>query len=186
MTDAHDAPRSRRIIRLIAIERVIRGLLLLAGGTYLLAHLGADYGRLAERMMRAVELDPRQHFLHHIVARLHGLHAEQLRIAGVLALAYGGIEIVEGTGLWLDQLWAEYLTVIVTTVLIPFEVYELVIHPTIWKTGGIAVNLVIVAYLAHLLRRRVRNQRAAGRSRRGVISLRRAWCPRADPWRRAA
>ena len=161
MTGAHDEPRSRRIIRLIAVERVIRGLLLLAGGTYLLAHLGADYGRLAERIMRAVELDPHKHFLHQIVTRLHALHAEQLRVAGALALSYGGIEVVEGVGLWLDQLWAEYLTVIVTTLLIPFELYELVHHPTIWKTAGIAVNVIIVAYLARLLRQRVRSQRTA-------------------------
>jgi uncharacterized membrane protein (DUF2068 family) len=159
MTDALDTPRSRRIIRLIAVERLIRGLLLLAGGVYLLAHLGADYGRLAENIMRELELDPHQHFLHRIVTRLHGLHAEQLRIAGALALAYGGIEIVEGVGLWFDQLWAEYLTVIVTTLLIPFELYELASHPTVWKAGGIAVNLVIVAYLGRLLRQRVRSGR---------------------------
>ena len=158
MADAHDTPRSRRIIRLIAVERVIRGLLLLAGGIYLLAHLGADYGRLAENVMRAVELDPHQHFLHHIITRLHALHAEQLRIVGAFALAYGGIEIVEGVGLWLDQLWAEYLTVIVTTLLIPFEIYELVNHPTVWKAGGIAANVVIVAYLGRLLRQRVRKR----------------------------
>ena len=167
MADAHDKPRSRRIIRLIAVERVIRGVLLLAGGIYLLGHLGADYGRLAEHIMREVELDPRQHFLHRIVTRLHALHAEQLRIAGALALAYGGIEIVEGVGLWLDQLWAEYLTVAVTTLLIPFEVYELVSHPTAWKAGGILVNVAIVVYLGRLLRQRVRAQRAAGEANRG-------------------
>src|SRR5262249_22844041 len=30
---------------------------------------------------------------------------------------------------WLDQLWAEYLTVIATPLLIPFEIYALVIRP---------------------------------------------------------
>ena len=162
MADAHDKPRSRRIIRLIAVERVIRGLLLLAGGIYLLAHLGADYGRLAENIMREVELDPHRHFLDHIVTRLHALHAEQLRIAGALALAYGGIEIVEGVGLWLDQRWAEYLTVIVTMLLIPFEIYELGNHPTVWKAGGIVVNVAIVVYLGRLLRQRVRAERPSG------------------------
>jgi uncharacterized membrane protein (DUF2068 family) len=167
MADAHDTPRSRRIIRVIAVERVIRGLLLLAGGIYLLAHLGADYGRLAEDIMRDVELDPRQHFLHHIVTSLHALHAEQLRVAGALALAYGGIEVVEGVGLWLDQLWAEYLTVAVTTLLIPFEIYELVSHPTPFKAGGIVVNVAIVVYLGRLLRQRVAAERANAEEDRG-------------------
>lgn len=161
MADAHDAPRSRRLIKLIAIERAIRGLLLGAGGIYLLAHLGADYGKLAERIMRAVELDPQRHFFHAFITRLHELRVHQLRIAGALALVYGGIELVEGVGLWLDQLWAEYLTVIVTSLLIPFEIYELVHHPTIWKAGGIAINIAIVTYLAYLLRRRLREHRVS-------------------------
>ncbi len=157
MAEAHDGARSRRIIRLIAVERVIRGLFLAVGGIYLLGHLGADYGRLAERLMRAVELDPQRHFFHTIVARLHALGAHQLKLAGALALGYGGIEMVEGVGLWLDQLWAEYLTVIVTSLLVPFELYELARHPTVWKAGGIVVNVVIVVYLATLLRRRLRS-----------------------------
>ena len=123
---------------------------------YLLFHLGSDYGRLAERAMRAVELDPHRHFLHGLVTRLHRLRAEQLRLAGALAIGYGGIEIVEGVGLWLDQLWAEYLTLAVTSLLIPFELYELARHPSIWKAGGITINVVIVVYLAQLLRKRVR------------------------------
>ena len=161
MTKAHDAPRSRRIIKLIALERIVRGLLLAAGGMYLLAHLGADYGRLAERIMRAIELDPHKHFLHNIVTRLHACAQNSSGSPVRSALSYGVIEIVEGVGLWLDQLWAEYLTVIVTTLLIPFELYELAHHPTVWKAGGIAVNVLIVAYLARLLRQRVRSQQAA-------------------------
>jgi uncharacterized membrane protein (DUF2068 family) len=67
----------------------------------------------------------------------------------------------EGTGLWLDQLWAEYLTVIATSLLLPFEVYELVSRPSFWKVGGIVVNVAIVVYLAYLLRRRVRERERA-------------------------
>jgi uncharacterized membrane protein (DUF2068 family) len=152
---AGDPPRKRLVLRLIAVERTVRGLLLLAAGIYLLFHLSTDFGRLAERIIRRVELDPRQHLLHLIVARLHGLRAHQLRIIGIAALGYGGLELVEGVGLWLDQLWAEYLTVIATSLLIPIELYELVARPSLWKAGGILVNLVIVGYLAYGLRRRV-------------------------------
>jgi len=76
-------------------------------------------------------------------------------ITGIAALGYGLLESVEGVGLWLDQLWAEYLTVIATSLLIPLELYELARKPTLLKAAGIAVNLVIVAYLARALRRRI-------------------------------
>ncbi len=151
---AERAPRSRLALRLIATERAVRGALLIAAGIYLLTHLGSDFGRIADHLIRQVELDPRRPFLHRLVERLHGLHAHELRIAAFLALGYGALELVEGGGLWLEQLWAEYLTVIATSLLIPFELYELARRPTLWKAGGILVNVLIVIYLAWLLRRR--------------------------------
>jgi len=152
---AGDPPRTRLVIRVIAIERSLRGVLLLAAGVYLLFHLSTDFGRLAERIIRSIDVDPRQRFLHRIVARLHRLHGHELRIAGLAAIGYGTLELVEGVGLWLDQLWAEYLTVIATSLFIPFELYELAIRPSLWKAGGILVNVLIVLYLARALRRRI-------------------------------
>ena len=157
MSSAGDRPRSRRLLRLIALERIVRGVLLLAAGIYLLFHLNSDFGRLGERVMRAIELDPRRPFLHRIVVYLHHLHASEVRVAAVVALGYGLLELVEGTGLWLDQLWAEYLTVVATSLLIPLELYELAHHPTALKAAGLAVNVLIVAYLVYLLRRRLKH-----------------------------
>jgi uncharacterized membrane protein (DUF2068 family) len=156
MTSAGVRPRSRRVLRLIALERIVRGVLLLGAAVYLLFHLNSDFGRLGERVMRAIELDPRRPFLHRIVVYLHHLHASELRVAALFAFGYGLLELVEGTGLWLDQLWAEYLTVVATSLLIPIELYELVRHPTALKAGGLVVNGLIVAYLVRLLRRRLK------------------------------
>jgi uncharacterized membrane protein (DUF2068 family) len=156
MTSAGVRPRSRRVLRLIALERIVRGALLLGAAVYLLFHLNSDFGRLGERVMRAIELDPRRPFLHRIVVYLHHLHTSELRVAALFAFGYGLLELVEGTGLWLDQLWAEYLTVVATSLLIPIELYELVRHPTALKAGGLVVNGLIVAYLVRLLRRRLK------------------------------
>ncbi|MFL5927371.1 MAG: DUF2127 domain-containing protein [Gaiellaceae bacterium] len=156
MADAHDPPRARTLIRLIAAERLVRGLLLMVAGVYLVTHVGSDFGRLADRVMRAVELDPRRPFLHRIIAKLHHLHAGTVLATGIAALGYGVLESVEGVGLWLDKLWAEYLTVGATALLLPLEIYELVRKPTIVKAAGVAVNVLIVAYLAFRLRGRLR------------------------------
>jgi uncharacterized membrane protein (DUF2068 family) len=127
---AGEPPRSRLILRLIATERALRGVLLIGAGIHLLSHLSSDFGRLAERVMRAVELDPKRHFLHHFVQHLQQLHAHELKIAAAVAISYGALELIEGVGLCLDQLWAEDLTVIATSLLIPFELYELVRQPS--------------------------------------------------------
>jgi len=143
------------VLRVIALERAVRGMLLLAAAVYLLSHVGSDFGRIADHVMRAVEVDPRRPFFHRIIVRLHALHAGTIVLTGIAALLYGLLELVEGVGLWLDQLWAEYLTVIATSLLIPVELYELVRKPSVLKAGGILVNVAIVAFLAWLLRRRL-------------------------------
>ena len=162
MTETVDGPRRRRrVLRLIALERIVRGLLLLAAGVYLLFHLTSDFGRLGARVMRAVELDPRRPFWRHIISYLHHLHASEIRIAAIAGIGYGTLELVEGTGLWREKLWAEYLTVFATSLFVPFELYELVTRPSIWKAAGITVNIAIVAYLVHVLRRRLRDAHAS-------------------------
>jgi uncharacterized membrane protein (DUF2068 family) len=105
--------------------------------------------------MRRLELDPRSGFLHRIVEHLHRLTSSEVKIIGVAALGYGVLELVEGVGLWLDRLWAEYLTVIATSLLVPLEIYELVRKPSLLKAGGIVVNVLIVLYLARRLRKRL-------------------------------
>ena len=139
--------------------------MLLAAGEYLLTHLSADFGRIAERLMRAIELDPRRGVLHKFVDYLHNVHASELKVVGIFALVYGVVELVEGAGLWLDKLWAEYLTVVSTSLLLPYEIYELVRRPTALKAGGIAVNIAIVIYLVVILRRRLERERASRRQR---------------------
>jgi Predicted membrane protein (DUF2127) len=94
VTGAADPPRSRRFLRLIALERMARGVLLLAAGVYLLFHLSSDLGRLADHAIRAIELDPRRPFLHRFVAYLHRLHASELRIAALFALIVVNVAIV--------------------------------------------------------------------------------------------
>jgi uncharacterized membrane protein (DUF2068 family) len=49
--------------------------------------------------------------------------------------------------------WGEWLTVIITSSLLPIEVYEIVRHPSAVKVTVLAVNIAIVAYLIYGIRR---------------------------------
>jgi uncharacterized membrane protein (DUF2068 family) len=79
-----------------------------------------------------------------------------VKLFGAGALAYGVLELVEGVGLFYRRRWAEWLTVVATTLLIPLELYEVVRSPSLLKAGGIAVNVVVVAYLVRVVRRKGR------------------------------
>src|SRR5207253_9444998 len=144
--------RRGRFLPLIAAERGLRGLLLLGAGVYLLTHTGSDFGSIANHLARQIELDPRSHFVRHLAHRLTALGPGEVTLFGLGALGYGALELVEGVGLWLRQRWAEWLTVVATSLLIPLEVFELFRNPSVLKAGGLAVNVVIVVYLARVVR----------------------------------
>ena len=70
-------------------------------------------------------------------------------VLAIGAIAYALLEATEGVGLALRRRWAEYLTVIATGVLIPYEVYEVVHRPTVFKVGALLLNVAVVGYLAY-------------------------------------
>jgi len=153
--------QSGRLLPWIAAERAIRGVLLIAAGIYLLGHTGSDLGRLVDRLARGVELDTRRPFVRHLIDRLGQLSHHQLTFFGVAAIGYGVLEVIEGYGLWRRYRWAEWLTVIVTSLLIPVELYELVHRPSALKAAGLAVNVLIVIYLMRIVTRRGRERQSS-------------------------
>lgn len=72
-----------------------------------------------------------------------------------ITLGYVGLMLVEGVGLWHHQRWAEWLVVIAGACLVPVELWELS-GPSNHKlivAAAMALNIVIVSYLAVQLRR---------------------------------
>ena len=66
---------------------------------------------------------------------------------GVGMIVYASVNAVEAWGLHRRRTWAEWLTVCLTVALIPLEVYELVVHPSLGKVLALIANIAIVLYL---------------------------------------
>ena len=64
---------------------------------------------------------------------------------------------VEAWALYHDKWWGEWLVVLTTGLLLPFEAYEIVIEPRVGRILVLVINAGIVAYLAQ----RIRRQQAA-------------------------
>jgi len=76
-------------------------------------------------------------------------------LLGVGALAYAALEGLEVWGLWRDLLWVEILVVVETAAFLPYEVWELTRHLTVFKVASLIINVLIVWYLvARYLRKR--------------------------------
>ncbi len=156
MRGAHG--RKMALLRLLAVERGGRGVLLLLAslGIAQLTHTHvavADWlGQLAtaaQPLGQQVGWDVAHSALVQEAVALF-THADQTynTIAWLVA-AYGALQVTEGIGLWGGWRWAEYLAAVATTLLVPLEVYEIVHHFTLLKVGALVVNLVAVTYLVH-------------------------------------
>ena len=137
----------------IAIFKFLKAIL------FILAALGAfglmQHG-VAERAREwgtALVFSSGQHFIRRGIAFVTGLSREKIGALGLVALFYAALFATEGVGLWRERRWAEYLTIIATGSLIPFEVWEMVQRPTPMRFAAFALNVVVVLYLIVRLRR---------------------------------
>jgi uncharacterized membrane protein (DUF2068 family) len=83
----------------------------------------------------------------HELDLLFSLRAGTLHLVGAAVAVYAVLEGVEAIGLWFQKRWAEYLTFIATTALLPLEVYELTRTVSPLKIIALVVNIAVVVYL---------------------------------------
>ncbi len=88
-----------------------------------------------------------QHAPINALQRLLSIQEGTLIKVGVLVAAYALLEGPEAVGLWLQRRWAEYLTLIATSALLPLEIYELTQRLSPLKIFTLIINLAIVVYL---------------------------------------
>jgi uncharacterized membrane protein (DUF2068 family) len=146
-------PRRSRdvLIRLIALFKLVKALLLIAVGVGALSLRHHD-GALAG-WIHALVFDPHGRLFHEAVQKISGLDTRQLADVAIGSLVYAAVFLVEGVGLMLRRGWAEVLTTVITVSFIPLEIYELIEHESWAKIGVVLVNALIVVYLVRRLRR---------------------------------
>src|SRR6476469_4314505 len=161
---AEDAPLVLRgnalkdalILRILAVERLGRGLLLLAlaygiyrfeGARNSLVMVFQQYLPLLRPIGDRLGVDLEDTGPVKLIEEaLRARHSTLLLVAAGV-LAYGALQLLEGTGLWLMRRWGEYVAMVGTSLFIPLEVYELV-HTVTWlKVAALALNLFAVVYL---------------------------------------
>ncbi len=147
-------------LRLIGGFKVASALLLVILGVGVLRSINADLHELAHRLVAWIKLDPDNRFIHDAIERVSGIKPHQLREIGAGTILYGLLYGVEGVGLLLRKPWAEYLTVVMTGLLIPLEAYELARKPTAARAVVLVLNVAIVAYLVVVVAKRKREERA--------------------------
>jgi uncharacterized membrane protein (DUF2068 family) len=147
MGGEHDA-----FIKVIIVERVVKAIVLIALAIGLI--VAGEKGLLttwAQYAQDQLNLDADDGVIVQLLLRLLLLIGSfsHVNVVAIAAIAYALLEGTEGVGLAMRRRWAEYLTVIATGILIPYEGYEVVHHVTLFKVGALALNLAVVGYLAY-------------------------------------
>ncbi len=175
------ALRDAVILRLLAVERGGRALLILAaayGIWRFRAHQDAVQRAFNEDLPLLRPLAEKLHYNLDESAIVHTLRSvieartSTLAAVAVGLLVYGLLQIVEAVGLWLLQRWGEYFAVVATSLGIPIEIYELVERVTVFRVGALVLNIAAVIYL--LLTKRLfglRGGKAAHEAARHEASL---------------
>ncbi|WP_406203155.1 DUF2127 domain-containing protein [Kitasatospora sp. NBC_01560] len=150
------ALRDLFILRFLAVERLLRGLLIVvvAWGVWKFSNSQDAVRRIFDENLTVLR-PVTEHFhwdLEHspivdTIRKTFDYHHNTLLIVAGALLVYAVIEIVEAYGLWLGRRWAEYLTVVATAAFLPLEVYELTEHVSAVKIGTLALNIVAVLWI---------------------------------------
>ena len=150
------ALRDATILRLLAAERAIRGVIILAIA-YGVVRFRSDQRDLRAAFERALPAaKPLEKALHvnltdsAFVHRLQHVLSSKPHTLSLIAMglfAYAGLQLLEGVGLWLLKRWGEYVAAVGTSVFIPLEVYELVDRVTVLRLAAFVVNIAAVVYL---------------------------------------
>jgi uncharacterized membrane protein (DUF2068 family) len=150
-------------ITLIALFKFLKAVLLLAVAFGAVGLVRAGVPQASNRLLSLFSSGAERQAAQAVVARITPMSTKRIDELGIVAFLYALVFLVEGTGLWLQRRWAEYLTIVVTASLIPFEIYELRRGVTAPRIVTLVVNVAVVVYL--VVRVRVRSQKDTGNQR---------------------
>src|ERR1700676_2707210 len=160
-----------RYLKIIFVIKILKGLGMLSLGISLIflnsrtQWMDAISDWLDDQLL-IVQNKTLHYFLNQMQIALSGGH---LRASGLLSLFAAAVLFTEGTGVYMQKRWAEFLMIFATAALIPFEVYHLWFRPSLGAVVILSINCFIVWFLYLVLRRKPNH--APARVEREVASV---------------
>ena len=142
----------RGVLRAIAVFKFLKAAALIVTGLGVLRMIHKNVGAEIEHLVVLSGFDPGRPFVTRIVQQVTSIPPHRIRELGVVSFIYGGLFLTEGIGLWMLKRWAEWFTVIITSSLVPVEVWEIYRRPGWIKVLVLLLNLAVVVYLVYRIR----------------------------------
>ncbi len=147
--DVHERTEAPNgVMRLIIGYKAVSVVLLLAVALLLLGIIvDRDWGARVRMIIVLTGLRADNHLLRDGLLKFGLLGQRSTTVLGIISLFYAALEATEVFGLLNRRRWAEYLVLIATVLLLPYEVVELARHFTMGKLLFFVVNVAIAYYL---------------------------------------
>ena len=138
-------------LRTVALVEAGKGVLVWAAACGLLSLRHTDLHAAADAFLMRHGIDPERPYTRLAIESVaRATHSHPHEIIG-FAFVYGAVRLAEAYGLWRAKHWAEWFAVISAGLYLPFEIQHVVHRPGVPAAGIIALNLVVILYLAKLL-----------------------------------
>lgn len=143
---------ANRALRWIGTLQLVKGLVLIALALGLLSFLHRDVDEIVGVWMSKVGINIEKGHAAAFLEMLNLVTDKQLFQMSLVAFGFAGVLVTQGTGLLLRKEWAKYLTLVATSLLIPYEAFELAKGFGYVKVSVLLVNIAIVALMIYLVR----------------------------------
>ena len=143
-------PRHALGLRTVAFLEALKGVLVLLLGFGALTLVHKDLDELAERLIDFLRVNPSGKISGFFCALAGRTTDRSLWLLAVGAAVYSLLRFAEAYGLWYERAWAEWFALISGCLYLPWEVFELFHHAHWWKWLILAINVLIVLYMAKL------------------------------------
>jgi len=147
--------KRNRWLELIAVYKLLQAALLVSVAVGVLKLLHKDVADVLTNLAMGLRMNPEGRLVGFLLDKAALLNDHRLRQISLCLFGYAALGLLEGIGLMLEKVWAEYLTAIITASFLPLEIFELIHRVTWFRIGLLVANLAVLAYLVwHLIRRR--------------------------------
>ncbi len=141
-----------KLLRLIAIFRLLKAALLIAVAVGALRLVHTDVASFLEKWVARFGLDPGSRYVGRVILEAATLTPNRIKDLAVGSFIYAGLFLTEGVGLWLVKRWAVWFSIIITSSLLPVEVHGIYSHPTSAKVFVLVINIAVVGFLLYRIR----------------------------------
>ena len=142
----------RRLLRAVASVEFFKGIFVVIMGICALALVHKDTWLIAESLLALLHISTDRHFALVFLDFADSITDARLWAAAEIAFGYAALRFTEAYGLWRERTWAEWVAFVSGTLLLPFEIRELIRGVTFLRCGLLVGNLAIVIYMLYVIR----------------------------------